>query len=157
VRNHLLAQHAIRTLPGREFSLPANTPPPIVRREAYINFRDLLKRHAAGHNTDGKDTRKHHSSPHLTRVAQACTACATAKLRCGNDKPCRRCLNKGIPCTFPPPNEKQRHSSQKAEFIPSEFQWKLPAVNYFRYSQSSSFFYLRSPFHISLHSGITLT
>jgi len=66
-----------------------------------ITLRDLLKRHSTSHN-DRVDSKKHHSSPQVARVAQACVNCATAKLKCGNEKPCRRCEQKGIVCRFPP-------------------------------------------------------
>ncbi|KUJ14262.1 uncharacterized protein LY89DRAFT_649974 [Mollisia scopiformis] len=74
---------------------------------------DLLKRHSIGHN-DRKDPRRYPASaPQLARVAQACTACANSKLKCGNQKPCHRCRQRGIACTFAPQNEKQRKTQQK--------------------------------------------
>ena len=31
-------------------------------------------------------------------------ACASSKIKCGNEFPCHRCKNKGIECTFPSTN-----------------------------------------------------
>lgn len=36
------------------------------------------------------------------RVAQACMACAEAKLKCDTKKPCRRCQQKQIECEYSP-------------------------------------------------------
>ncbi|KAH7133691.1 c6 zinc finger domain-containing protein [Dactylonectria macrodidyma] len=62
---------------------------------------DLLKRHAACHEGDEKtgkrQKRQHHQS---LRVSQACKPCATAKLKCDDEKPCGRCTQRGITCTF---------------------------------------------------------
>ncbi|KAH7022105.1 c6 zinc finger domain-containing protein [Ilyonectria destructans] len=62
---------------------------------------DLLKRHAACHEGDEKSgkrqKRQHHQS---LRVSQACKPCATAKLKCDDEKPCGRCTQRGITCTF---------------------------------------------------------
>lgn len=33
------------------------------------------------------------------RVSRACKACADAKVKCHDEKPCRRCLKRGTPCT----------------------------------------------------------
>jgi hypothetical protein len=63
-----------------------------------VNDSDLLKRHATAH----VDGRRHHKS-HLSRpgrVSQACKACAQAKLKCKEEKPCQRCETKGIRCEF---------------------------------------------------------
>lgn len=75
---------------------------------------DLLKRHSISHNAGQRDKRQH-SSPQVTRVAQACVACATAKLKCGHEKPCQRCEQRGITCTFPPLNEKLKSSFRKPD------------------------------------------
>lgn len=75
---------------------------------------DLLKRHSIGHN-DRKDPKRYPSStPQMARVSQACTACANSKLKCGNQKPCHRCRQRGIACTFPAQNEKAKKVPQKA-------------------------------------------
>lgn len=84
-------------------------------------FRDLLKRHSIGHN-DRKDPRRYQTSaPQLARVAQACTACASSKLKCGNQKPCQRCRQRGIACTFAPQNVKPKRGLQKGSTPKSEY------------------------------------
>ncbi|KAH6876532.1 c6 zinc finger domain-containing protein [Thelonectria olida] len=62
---------------------------------------DLLKRHSACHEGEeksGKRQKRHHHQS--LRVSQACKACATAKLKCDDEKPCGRCLQRGIDCTY---------------------------------------------------------
>ena len=64
-----------------------------------MRCRDLLKRHAAGHNTpDGKVKGQGKPSNRHGRVGQACEACADLHLKCENEKPCTRCKTKGIFC-----------------------------------------------------------
>lgn len=38
---------------------------------------------------------------HRQRAAKACFSCAESKLRCEGGKPCRRCVERGLPCRFP--------------------------------------------------------
>ncbi|KAK2785073.1 hypothetical protein FQN53_007966 [Emmonsiellopsis sp. PD_33] len=62
---------------------------------------DLLKRHAAGHeDLPGDSKRKKRKRPPNApgRVTQACNTCATLHLKCEEQKPCRRCQLKDIPC-----------------------------------------------------------
>ncbi|KAL4775907.1 hypothetical protein BDW60DRAFT_225052 [Aspergillus nidulans var. acristatus] len=64
-------------------------------------IRDLLKRHAAGHShsQDGK-RRRTLSYSKSGRVTQACKACATSKLKCDEEKPCRRCRDRKLLCDY---------------------------------------------------------
>lgn len=66
--------------------------------------RDLVKRHAAGHGVepDGKRRKQRGVPPQSTRVSQACKACAASKLKCAEEKPCRRCQQKNIICDYTP-------------------------------------------------------
>jgi hypothetical protein len=59
-----------------------------------------MKRHAAGHGSphSGKRKRPH---PSNGRVSQACGMCAKSKLKCDEEKPCRRCREKGLTCDWP--------------------------------------------------------
>lgn len=66
-----------------------------------IFTRDLLRRHYAIHAGEGSGlnspSRPHH---HLSRrVSKACKECAAAKVKCDDEKPCRRCRKRGIVCT----------------------------------------------------------
>ncbi|KAI1128422.1 hypothetical protein F5Y10DRAFT_240667 [Nemania abortiva] len=64
---------------------------------------DLLKRHAANHDNDGDGTKKRRridASPGSGRVSHACRACATARVKCEEIKPCRRCQKKGLTCEY---------------------------------------------------------
>ncbi|KAM7223238.1 hypothetical protein V8F06_001451 [Rhypophila decipiens] len=60
---------------------------------------DLLKRHRANHQDDnGNKRRRITSSPGAGRVAHACQACAKARVKCEEVKPCTRCKTRGITC-----------------------------------------------------------
>ncbi|KAL4975281.1 hypothetical protein BDW66DRAFT_167299 [Aspergillus desertorum] len=66
-----------------------------------VMLRDLLKRHAAGHSHSQDGKRKRISSYSKNgRVSQACKACATSKLRCDEEKPCRRCRDRKLFCDY---------------------------------------------------------
>ncbi|CAH0023165.1 unnamed protein product [Clonostachys rhizophaga] len=67
-------------------------------------YRDLLKRHAACHKPDEQGVKRRRQLNSSPRVAQACRACAAAKLKCDKDKVCNRCLRKGIACEREPRN-----------------------------------------------------
>ncbi|EMC94132.1 hypothetical protein BAUCODRAFT_55242, partial [Baudoinia panamericana UAMH 10762] len=59
---------------------------------------DLLKRHTLGHSKDDPNTKP--AAVQHSRVSQACEACAGLHLRCEEEKPCKRCMKKGIACNF---------------------------------------------------------
>ena len=65
--------------------------------------RDLLKRHLAAHKSPS-GTAKPSLGRTLrdvpNRVLQACTTCAANHLRCSEQKPCRRCTERDIPCVW---------------------------------------------------------
>jgi hypothetical protein len=64
---------------------------------------DLLKRHATNHENDNDETRKKRrtaSSPGAGRVSHACRACATARVKCEEIKPCKRCRNRNLTCEY---------------------------------------------------------
>lgn len=62
---------------------------------------DLLKRHATGHAHDRDRKRKRSSSvAKQSRVSQACKACASSKLKCDEEKPCRRCRERNLHCDW---------------------------------------------------------
>ncbi|KAK4494544.1 hypothetical protein PRZ48_013900 [Zasmidium cellare] len=54
---------------------------------------DLLKRHATLHTSTEQSGKKR-----KIRASQACTQCATIKVKCDQDKPCKRCKTKGLEC-----------------------------------------------------------
>lgn len=60
---------------------------------------DLKKRHEANHGNDpSKKRRRTTSSPTAGRVTHACKACAVARVKCQEDKPCQRCARRGLEC-----------------------------------------------------------
>ncbi|RSL82384.1 hypothetical protein CEP51_005205 [Fusarium floridanum] len=69
---------------------------------------DLLKRHVAGHGSqagesNGGSIGETRFMP--GRVTKACKACASNHLRCSEEKPCRRCQEKGLECRWPGSND----------------------------------------------------
>ncbi|CAK4034861.1 Early growth response 1 [Lecanosticta acicola] len=54
---------------------------------------DLLKRHATLHTSTEQSGKKR-----KMRASQACAACATIKVKCDQEKPCKRCKTKGLEC-----------------------------------------------------------
>lgn len=63
---------------------------------------DLLKRHRANHDDDGKGIKRRriNSSPGAGRVAHACQACAKARVKCEEVKPCSRCRSRNLTCEY---------------------------------------------------------
>ncbi|KAJ9157752.1 C6 transcription factor [Pleurostoma richardsiae] len=63
---------------------------------------DLLKRHRANHDNDDNGTKKRriNASPSAGRVAHACVACAKARVKCEEVKPCARCRSRNINCEY---------------------------------------------------------
>lgn len=60
---------------------------------------DLKKRHEVNHENDSsKKRRRTAMSPNAGRVAHACKACAVARVKCQEDKPCQRCVRRGLTC-----------------------------------------------------------
>lgn len=68
---------------------------------------DLLKRHLAAHGITGEQAGPAGYSRIVRdaaeRVSQACRACAVNHLRCTEQKPCRRCVERDIECVWNPP------------------------------------------------------
>ena len=68
--------------------------------------QDLLKRHETTHDRDSAQPSpkrpKLSGQPgsHSHRVHQACRSCAAKKLKCTEEKPCKRCKQKKIPCDY---------------------------------------------------------
>ncbi|KAL4950100.1 hypothetical protein BDW69DRAFT_202385 [Aspergillus filifer] len=82
---------------------------------------DLLKRHAAGHShaQDGKRKRATSYSKN-GRVSQACKACATSKLKCDDEKPCRRCRDRKLFCEYHDPGMNSTTDEQGESSTPEE-------------------------------------
>ncbi|MCJ1472603.1 hypothetical protein MMC13_001252 [Lambiella insularis] len=65
--------------------------------------QDLLKRHETIHNADPAQCsakRPRIPATYSHRVQQACRSCAAKKLKCSEEKPCKRCKQKQIPCNY---------------------------------------------------------
>ncbi|WPH03907.1 Hypothetical protein R9X50_00679000 [Acrodontium crateriforme] len=79
---------------------------------------DLLKRHTLGHSKDDP----HAKQPIIqhSRVSQACEACAGLHLKCEEEKPCVRCLKKGITCNFTPGFVQSTPSQQQQQQLPQQ-------------------------------------
>lgn len=64
---------------------------------------DLLKRHAANHGSDSSGKKRKRiggESPNAGRVSHACRACAAARVKCEEMKPCTRCRNRNVTCEY---------------------------------------------------------
>ncbi|KAM6526720.1 hypothetical protein FSOLCH5_002809 [Fusarium solani] len=60
---------------------------------------DLKKRHETNHENDSsKKRRRATTSPSAGRVTHACKACASARVKCQEEKPCQRCVRRGLTC-----------------------------------------------------------
>lgn len=69
------------------------------RCEKSFNRADLLSRHVLTHNRNDAGSDPSAPSSHRTeRAGQACSACALAKARCEDRKPCQRCQRKNLTC-----------------------------------------------------------
>ncbi|CAF3466118.1 hypothetical protein SNK03_008191 [Fusarium graminearum] len=60
---------------------------------------DLKKRHETNHeNDDSKKRRRTTTALNSGRVTHACKACAAARVKCQEEKPCQRCTRRGLTC-----------------------------------------------------------
>ncbi|KAK6698100.1 hypothetical protein SNK03_010881 [Fusarium graminearum] len=67
---------------------------------------DLLKRHVSGHGSQAGEGSVSDQPRFMPgRVGKACKACSSNHLRCSDEKPCRRCQEKGIECKWNEPME----------------------------------------------------
>ncbi|KAF9892295.1 hypothetical protein FE257_002072 [Aspergillus nanangensis] len=73
-----------------------------------FNRGDLLYRHKQIHS--GKAAEPAHSG----RASRACCACVQSKAKCMDQKPCQRCLSRGIPCV-PSGKEPKHHRASDAQ------------------------------------------
>ncbi|GFF54579.1 hypothetical protein IFM58399_09858 [Aspergillus lentulus] len=92
---------------------------------------DLMKRHAASH-IQPRDSKRRclPSYPKNGRVSQACKTCAASKLKCDEEKPCRRCREKKLVCnraqngtpidTSPPRPQRQASQSDQTPHLPAD-------------------------------------
>jgi hypothetical protein len=68
--------------------------------------QDLLKRHASTHNgesvagSDAEVTILAQMRRYSHRVHKACRSCASKKVKCTDQKPCKRCRESGIACEY---------------------------------------------------------
>lgn len=65
--------------------------------------KDLLRRHVANHENDSPRKRRRAASsaansPTAGRVSHACRACAAARVKCDDAKPCQRCVTRKLTC-----------------------------------------------------------
>ncbi|KAH7014595.1 uncharacterized protein B0I36DRAFT_436521 [Microdochium trichocladiopsis] len=92
---------------------------------------DLLKRHVAAHDVQDRgdslgavNGRRASAGP--GRVSTACKTCASCHLRCSEEKPCRRCVDRGLDCVWSIPpglddidgvdqTQQQQHGGPRAD------------------------------------------
>lgn len=61
---------------------------------------DLLKRHRQNHQDDPTGAKKRRVTSTAGRVTAACQACARARVKCDEIKPCARCKNRNQTCEY---------------------------------------------------------
>ncbi|KAJ5632014.1 hypothetical protein N7490_008353 [Penicillium lividum] len=82
-----------------------------------FNRRDVLQRHQAVHEkdvTDGKSSVRRLKE----RATEACEACASGKLSCSNERPCKRCQAKQIECVARPSRMSRRSQRESISAPP---------------------------------------
>ncbi|KAL2066177.1 hypothetical protein VTL71DRAFT_2248, partial [Oculimacula yallundae] len=93
-RTYERADHLNRHLKSHENARPYQCS----QCQKSFNRVDLLNRHVATHERSSVGGTGKPLIRRTDRAGQACIACAAAKARCGDQKPCRRCETKGIAC-----------------------------------------------------------
>lgn len=106
------------------------SPPRSAALELTPPTSDLLKRHATCHDTDGNAKRQKRTLTQSSRVSQACKSCAYAKLKCEDEKPCKRCQNKGIVCESNSDSRQHNNSSSISSQPPGKeiHEHRMPAA-----------------------------
>ncbi|KAJ5300346.1 uncharacterized protein N7443_005348 [Penicillium atrosanguineum] len=81
-------------------------------------IRDVLQRHQAVHEKESADGKASNRRAKERAIA-ACEACATAKLSCDNERPCKRCRGKHIRCVSQAAKTSRRTSDRRTSSISS--------------------------------------
>ncbi|KAJ5368667.1 uncharacterized protein N7496_008427 [Penicillium cataractarum] len=63
---------------------------------------ELLRRHTQSHSSEINCDESGGCSGIVARASQACKRCAASKLKCDDDKPCRRCVRRNQICQWSP-------------------------------------------------------
>lgn len=96
------SDHLVRHVRGHTKQRPFICP---VCRKGFAR-QDLLKRHVSTHNgehvadSSAEATMLAQLRRYSHRVHQACRSCAAKKLKCSDQKPCKRCLESEIACEY---------------------------------------------------------
>jgi hypothetical protein len=93
-RSYERADHLNRHLKSHENARPFRCS----RCPKRFNRADLLGRHLATHDRHSSRDPDRPLIKRTDRAAEACLACAASKSKCEDQKPCRRCRTKQIPC-----------------------------------------------------------
>jgi hypothetical protein len=93
-RSYERADHLNRHLKSHENARPFHCS----RCPKRFNRADLLSRHLATHDRHASRDPDRPLIKRTDRAAEACLACAASKSKCEDQKPCRRCRTKNIPC-----------------------------------------------------------
>jgi len=93
-RSYERADHLNRHLKSHENARPFHCS----RCPKRFNRADLLSRHLATHDRHSSRDSDRPLIKRTDRAAAACHACAASKSKCEDQKPCRRCRTKNIPC-----------------------------------------------------------
>ncbi|CEO59649.1 hypothetical protein PMG11_04317 [Penicillium brasilianum] len=63
---------------------------------------EILSRHNQSHSSETNDDKAGGCSGVIARASQACKRCAASKLKCDDEKPCRRCVRRNQICQWSP-------------------------------------------------------
>ncbi|ESZ93895.1 hypothetical protein SBOR_5716 [Sclerotinia borealis F-4128] len=101
-----------------------------------FNRIDLLNRHVATHERNLGQNRP--EIRRTERAGKACIACAIAKAKCEEQKPCFRCRTKSLVCETSQPSHKKRRisdtnatrvSTTERETLSHDFQARSPGIS----------------------------
>ncbi|KAF8865705.1 hypothetical protein BDZ45DRAFT_684227 [Acephala macrosclerotiorum] len=141
-RTYERADHLNRHLKSHENARPHKC----TRCTKSFNRADLLNRHQASHDRAGSDkpaTRIERGE----RVAAACLNCVASKAKCQDEKPCARCVKKGVPCETP----NDRIQTAQRESPNSSTMTTFNASN--QHSNNASLDNIGSPFLANILNG----
>ena len=99
--------------------------------------QDLLKRHIATHSgeyvvgSDVEATMLAQLRRCSHRVHQACRSCAAKKLKCTDEKPCKRCRESGIACEYgeDPASPINHHESREQAMPEAQARGQSPLID----------------------------
>lgn len=93
---------------------------------------DILRRHQVAHPGEDGLVADNSQRAATERVGKACKSCSSTKSKCSEEKPCHRCLAKGLVCDFEPAHQEREEPGdlqrrQRGEHPASDVELAKPA------------------------------